>query len=95
MKILGKSMVAFGVLQLVTGSWAWAGTVTEWPSKISNVVTPMGIAMAGVGFGIVGIANSSMVASEWARGKEKLAFRGALFSIGGTAIVNLMLSVFR
>lgn len=74
---------------------AFAGSVTEWPNKIMNVLSPMGIVMSGVGFAIVGLAHSSMFGSDWARQKEKLAFRGALFSIGGTAMVNLMQTLFR
>lgn len=83
-----------GPIYLSTVLAANAGDATQWPSKISNALTPMAITMAAVGFVIVGIAHSTTAASDWAQRHEKTALRGAIFSVGASAIVNLIKNIF-
>ena len=86
------SIVAAQILMSPTA--LFASDAMEWPNKMVRVATPIGLAMALFGFLVVGIAHSSHWAAEWAQRREKSAFKGAVFVIGATGIMNLLKSIF-
>jgi ABC-type transport system involved in cytochrome c biogenesis permease subunit len=94
-----RSQVAFLVPSLLLNvllspAPTYAGDATEWANKMVRVATPIGVAMALFGFLVVGIAHSSHWAAEWAQRREKSAFKGAIFTIGATGLLNLLKSIF-
>lgn len=91
---VASQVAVFSIHSLLSPLALYASDAMEWPNKMVRIATPIGIAMSLFGFLVIGIAHSSHWAAEWAQRREKSAFKGAIFVIGATGILNLLKSIF-